>query len=210
MCVALLDSNEKIKSGDVFYGTQYKMHRLHIHHAVVLCFCICLLLNCSDARVLDFWKDFDSVPFDDSHQACTKNSALLGEILNENCTNNTLIFPENVTFNFHHGISARNIQNSVIQIDGVLRFQKVDLAMDHFEEGDFPACITIGSSKNITVTSQNKHRGLIDGRGSQYWGKRRKFRDQFCIACCYEPMGLTTTQFCLSFVRMATHRIRPN
>lgn len=131
------------------------------------------------------------MPFDDSHQACTKNSALLGEILNKNCTNNTLIFPENVTFNFHHGISARNIQNSVIQIDGVLRFQKVDLAMDHFEEGDFPACFTIGSSKNITVTSQNKHRGLIDGRGSQYWGKRRKFRDQFCIACCYEPMGLS-------------------
>eukprot|EP00522_Entomoneis_paludosa_P002746 CAMPEP_0172475036 /NCGR_PEP_ID=MMETSP1065-20121228/69659_1 /TAXON_ID=265537 /ORGANISM="Amphiprora paludosa, Strain CCMP125" /LENGTH=686 /DNA_ID=CAMNT_0013233229 /DNA_START=148 /DNA_END=2208 /DNA_ORIENTATION=+ len=136
---------------------------------VVFFLCFQLLLGFAESRILDFLDDFDSIPFDESKEACRHNSALLTQVLNHNASNNLLRFPVNHTFNFHHGIVADSLNNTVIQIDGTIRFQKVDLPRDHhLHYESYPACLAIQKSKNVTISSQ--YRGLIDGRGSQYWG----------------------------------------
>eukprot|EP00523_Entomoneis_sp_CCMP467_P022330 CAMPEP_0168836444 /NCGR_PEP_ID=MMETSP0727-20121128/4615_1 /TAXON_ID=265536 /ORGANISM="Amphiprora sp., Strain CCMP467" /LENGTH=674 /DNA_ID=CAMNT_0008889837 /DNA_START=121 /DNA_END=2141 /DNA_ORIENTATION=+ len=135
--------------------------KLFLYHAI--------LFVLVQGRVLDFSKDFDTIVGDESSEACRHNSEILTQVLNQHASGHVLHFPVNQTFNFHHGIIAERMDDSVLLIDGTLRFQKVDLPIDHHLNGTtYPACLTIRNSRNVTVTSQ--YRGLIDGRGSQYWG----------------------------------------
>ena len=117
-------------------------------------------------RVLDFLNDFESIPFDKSGDACRHNSELLAQVLSQNASNNTLRFPVNTTFHFHHGIISTSVNNTVIELDGTLRFEKAASVSDN--SSYVLPCITIERSTNVTLTSN--YRGLIDGRGSQYWG----------------------------------------
>jgi hypothetical protein len=122
------------------------------------------------AKIVDFRLDFGAIPFDESFEICQFNSALLSRVLKHNVSGNTLVIPEGYTFHVHHGIITNGLHDAVIRLDGVLRFERADLAID---EGPppFPSCLQIDNSSNITITSKSSSgRGLIDGRGPQYWG----------------------------------------
>ena len=110
-------------------------------------------------RLLDFLDDFGAIPFDESKEACQHNSDLLARILQHNASNNVLRVPFNQTFYLHHGIAAQGVNNSVIQLDGTLRFQRID-----FPDDPHHACLKITRTRNFTLTSN--YRGLIDGQGS--------------------------------------------
>jgi hypothetical protein len=122
-------------------------------------------LPATSGKVLNFLNDFGGISDDESNEACQFNTDLLSDVLQNHTSNNTLVFPENSTFHFFHGIYAEHVNNSVIQIDGTLRFERFDYSYDKDHP---PPCIYIYGSHNLTVTSSG--RGLIDGRGPQYWG----------------------------------------
>ena len=125
-----------------------------------------LLSVVSHAIVLNF-EDLGGIPSDESNETCAFNSELLANVLNHNASNHTLLFPYNTTFHFHHGIIGANVTNSVIQIDGTIRFEKAELDIDG-EHHPFPSNLMFDHGRNITITSSS--RGLIDGRGPQWWG----------------------------------------
>ena len=130
----------------------FSIHLFFVGCPVVLC------------RLLDFLDDFDAIPFDKSSDACKHNSDLLARVLSQNASNNVLRFPFNHTFHLHHGIVASGVNNSVIQLDGTLRFEKSELPNEKLEK-KYLACVTIEKTRNLTITSN--HRGVVDGRGSQ-------------------------------------------
>lgn len=134
----------------------------------LLCLCLVILLfEGTLGRILDFLTDIGGIPFDNSYDICQENSDKLSFALQHNASGKVLRFPHNVTFHFHHGIVAMEVNDTILEIDGTLRFERADLDIDKFPH-PFPACITVVNSRNITVTSN--YRGLIDGRGSQWWG----------------------------------------
>jgi Glycosyl hydrolases family 28 len=149
-----------------------------------------------DVLLLDFYDDFGGIPFDASPNACRYNSNLLSSVLTHNASYHVLRFAPNHTFYFVYGIQARHVENAIMQIDGILRFQRVH-DNHHIQHHDiqpesffpFPACITIEQSRNVTLTSsgsssaaadssikqqqqqqQHQSRGIIDGQGWQWWG----------------------------------------
>lgn len=117
-------------------------------------------------RLLDFRLDFGGRPDDPVPSTCRYNTKLLSQVLQHNASGNTLLF--NDTFHFFHGVEASHVNDLVLQVDGVIRFER-----DESEPSPHwrPApCFFIHRSNNITLTSSNPDRGLIDGRGSKYWG----------------------------------------
>jgi len=143
----------------------------------------------SGGRVLlDFLDDFQAIPDDDSDPVCAINSLKLRDALRHNATHRTLRIPFNRTFYLHPGISASNVNDAVLLLDGTLKFQRprkgygdgggdeerkrpfAAVAATAVKErpDDPPACLFVEKSRNFTVTSN--HRGLIDGQVSQYWG----------------------------------------
>jgi hypothetical protein len=135
----------------------------------LFCRLLCLALWCRcirAGRVLDFLQDLGGIPSDSSFEACQENSQRFTNALQWNASGQVLRFPCNTTFHFHHGILGDQVNDTILQIDGTLRFERADLEINHLQP--FPACITVVNSRNFTITSND--RGLIDGRGSQWWG----------------------------------------
>jgi polygalacturonase len=126
---------------------------------------VSLCLPAISGKVLNFLDDFGGIPDDESEEACQFNTDLLSGVLQNYAGNNTLLIPENTTFHLFHGVYAKGVNNTVIQIDGTLRFERFDYSWD---ANDPSACLRIDGSHNVTVTSSG--RGLIDGRGPQWWG----------------------------------------
>ncbi len=111
--------------------------------------------------VLDF-EALGGIPIDSTHTTCKANTQRLSQVLQYNASDNTIVFHK--LFHFFNGVYAEHLKNVQLIIDGTLRFERPPVkTVDHP-----PACIMINKSKNITVTSTT--RGLIDGRGSNYWG----------------------------------------
>jgi polygalacturonase len=120
--------------------------------------------------------DFGGIPFDSSSQTCQYNSNLLSSVLALNASQHRLRFAANYIFYFHHGIRAKYVNDTILQIDGILRFERGanNLEINH-QHHPFPACITIEQSRNVTLTSSSsssskQQRGIIDGQGAQWWG----------------------------------------
>lgn len=126
---------------------------------------VSLYLPETSGRLLNFLDDFGGIPDNESDEVCQFNKDLLSGVLQNYAGNNTLLIPENYTFHLFHGVYAKHVNNTVIQIDGTLRFERFDYIDD---KNDVPPCIRIDGSHNVTLTSSG--RGLIDGRGPQYWG----------------------------------------
>jgi polygalacturonase len=125
-----------------------------------------LLLCPSLSMLLDFQEDLGGIPADASHDTCRHNTQVLSNALQNNASHNTLHFPFGKTFHLTHGVHAKNVNDTVILLDGVLRFERLD--KKQYQKKRTPACLFIDHGHNITLTSN--HRGVIDGRGSQYWG----------------------------------------
>jgi hypothetical protein len=128
---------------------------------------VSLYLPATSGKVLNFLDDFGGIPDDESDEACQFNKDLLSGVLQNYASNNTLLIPENTTFHLFHGVYGKHVNNTVIQIDGTLRFERFDYSYDKDIHGP-PPCFRIDGSHNVTLTSSG--RGLIDGRGPQYWG----------------------------------------
>lgn len=137
---------------------------------VLLNLSILTLTVTATGSVLNFLEDFGAIPDDDSEEACHFNTDLLSSVLQNNATNNTLVIPDNTTFYLYHGVYAKHVNNTVIQIDGTLRWERIDYPYDD-QPGGPPPCFMIDRSNNVTLTSKSSTgRGLLDGRGPQYWG----------------------------------------
>jgi polygalacturonase len=125
------------------------------------------LLFCpSLSMLLDFQEDLGGIPADGSHDTCRHNTQALSNALQHNASHNTLHFPFGKTFHLTHGVHAKNVSDTVILLDGVLRFERLD--KKQYQKKRMSACLRINHGHNITLTSN--HRGVIDGRGSQWWG----------------------------------------
>jgi hypothetical protein len=124
------------------------------------------LIPTASATVYNF-LDVGGIPDDESPEACQFNKDLLSRVLQNYASNNTLLIPSNTTFHLFHGVYGKHVNNTIIQIDGTLRFERFDYSFDKDLHGP-PPCFMIDSSQNVTLTSSG--RGLIDGRGPQYWG----------------------------------------
>lgn len=110
-------------------------------------------------------RSLAGIPNDPSPEACQSNTRILSSALQHNASRNTLVFPHNRTIHLHHGVYAKDINNTVLQIDGELRYERPSGDSGHSRP---PPCFMIDGSYNVTITSSG--RGLINGRGSQYWG----------------------------------------
>jgi Glycosyl hydrolases family 28 len=127
--------------------------------------------------LLDFYDDFGGIPFDSSPQTCQYNSNLLSFVLQHNASQHRLRFAANYTFYFVYGIRASHVQDAILEINGILRFQR-HAALERHQRHyyPFPACITMEQSRNVTLTSSSagadnkEQRGIIDGQGYQWWG----------------------------------------
>ena len=125
------------------------------------------------AVMLDLEQDFGAIPNDSSHENCRRNTQILSNALQYNTSNHTLVIPHNKTFFLELGVFATNVNNAVIQLDGTLRFERLD--KKPIRTHKVQPCMHIKDSQNLTITSSSaaaggNRRGLIDGRGSQYWG----------------------------------------
>jgi hypothetical protein len=141
--------------------SQHLPRRCHLLSLLLL-----LLLPATTGRVIDFATDLGAIPDDGSHATCLWNAKILSDALQHNSSHNTLVIPYNQTFHLGPGVYAHHVHDAVLQLDGVLRFERLD--KKQFRDKATEPCIRIDRSRNVTLTSQ--YRGLIDGRGSQYWG----------------------------------------
>ena len=103
-------------------------HSMLIHHWMIpvgsRALFLLLQVLLAQPSVLEFGRDFGGVSHDASPNACQRNSKLLTSALQHNASNNTLRFAPNDTFYFHYGVHAKHISHVILQIDGVLRFQR--------------------------------------------------------------------------------------
>lgn len=143
-----------------------------------------LLCGAAAAVVFDFRQDFGGIAGDASDTTCRYNQRLLTRVLQHNVSGNIIYFAVNETFYFHSGIVASNLQDATLLIDGTLRFERPQQPPSHrdaFADDTIssstpppPPCLLINDSRNVTISStrseSSSSRGLIDGRGSQYWG----------------------------------------
>ena len=134
--------------------------------------------------VYDFEDDFNGIPEDSSEEVLTHNTKILNFVLRHKASRSSLYFPAK-TFNFRTGIYGRDITDFNWFIDGTIRFH-------YSNKTDTQPCILIEDSKNILITSSvpfkelsgskgssreeqvdygygASKRGIIDGRGSDYW-----------------------------------------
>lgn len=129
----------------------------------------------------DFLYDFHGIPNNNTYEVCLYNTYLLSYVLQNYASYHTIIIPSNYTFYVYSGIYGNHIQNSVIQIDGIIKFEKNPKQSRFNDESTIYngvhvlPCFMLDLSNNITITSKhgsslNNHRGLIDGQGSNYWG----------------------------------------
>ena len=128
---------------------------------------VLLVFTRTGAVVLDFQEDFGGIPQENSPDVCQSNTDLLSKVLQHNASGNVIrIASANTTFHFHHGVYAKHLRDTVLVIDGTMRFERNE------KENKIAArpspCFMIDKSRNVTLRSNQ--RGLIDGRGSNYWG----------------------------------------
>jgi Glycosyl hydrolases family 28 len=135
--------------------------------------------------------EFAGRPNDPSAAACQFNTDLLSYMLQYNASNNVFrIARVNETYYFFPGIYAAHLQDAVVLLDGTMRFERPprkdettaataskddsSSSTQHIGRaaGRRPEpCWMMDRSRNVTLTSSNSlWRGLVDGRGSQYWG----------------------------------------
>lgn len=136
--------------------------------------------------IWDFVEDFGGIPNDVT--ACQHNTDLLSYVLQCHGSNRTLrIAAVNTTLHFYPGVTANQLQNVVLLVDGTMRFERTEAAVKNsnnrsynnnnssdgngFKGGRSVQCLEIVKSRNVTLkASSSERRGLIDGRGSNYWG----------------------------------------
>jgi Glycosyl hydrolases family 28 len=137
--------------------------------------------------------EFRGRPNDASAAACQSNTNLLSYMLQYNASNNVFrIARVNETYYFYPGIYAHHLHDTVVLLDGTMRFERPSRnEQDAASEGDSASkgesstssqhtvragrrpepCWMLDRSRNVTLTSSSSSlRGLVDGRGSQYWG----------------------------------------
>jgi len=153
---------------------------------------IFLLWPSRSAIVYDFEKDFHAIPNDPSPNTLRFNRDKLSTALQAYSSGSTIVIPFNSTFYLMHGVFAREIHDAVLQIDGILKFERETddslrnpyNSLDHHRSVHPSACIHIEDSSNIVITSSMRSRGneddedespskiggIIDGGGVTYWG----------------------------------------
>jgi Glycosyl hydrolases family 28 len=141
-----------------------------------------------EVRFLNFEMDFGGIPNDPS--ACQHNTELLSQILQYNASNHLIQIglPTQapnvttlITYHFYPGVFARYVENTTILVDCIMRFERPNrttttllIEQQHWNDlghssKDPPACWMMDRSRNVTISSSLRN-GVIDGRGSNYWG----------------------------------------
>lgn len=135
------------------------------------------------SEVLEFEIDLGGIPNDSSLSSQHHNTRKFSKALELKIPFKTIVFPIGKTFYFQHGVYANSIENTILQIDGIIKFERDfneklkehSTSIDGFDE-PFP-CIHLENCRNITFTSalptitgDDKSRGIIDGGGPNWWG----------------------------------------
>ena len=127
-------------------------------------------INCIHCKI---WNVINEgiIPSLSDISICNNNTKIINNLLNKLQCNDTLLFPYNFSFWFNGGINGNNLKDIVIQIDGTINFQNdrkywptETNSDDVLEAMYFEAC------NNITFTSSNNNKGLIDGHGNAWYG----------------------------------------
>lgn len=166
--VTISDAHEAVNGGEVPCAAMISPCRNTIAFFVTVLLLVFTTSTTLAIVVLDFEVDFGGIPNVNSSAVCQSNTDLLSRVLQHNASNNVIRI-NNHTFHFYGGVNATHVRNAVLVIDGTMRFER------NYRNGRPthrpPPCFLIEKSQNITLTSTNRHqRGLIDGRGSNYWG----------------------------------------
>lgn len=126
-----------------------------------------------EEEVIFFDSDLGGIPTNTSIEVLWHNTVALSEGLSKYASNATIVFPKNLVFSFYNGIYVEGLENSVLQIDGELHFQR-DYNNQSFLDprSVHPACLTCNSCSGVTLTSSvpDGKRGILNGGGPEWWG----------------------------------------
>ena len=151
---------------------------------------ITLCISDIKGRILNVWNnDIENITSGDPQNCATYNQSTdtLNRLFQNLSTGDTLLFPSGHDFWFTGGMFASNVIDITIQIDGSINFQNKffdepndcawPLKKNHPDRTCGPInhdtleCICIMNTTNLTVTSNNIDKGLINGGAflKDYW-----------------------------------------
>jgi hypothetical protein len=153
--------------------------------------------NGDQRQLYDFEEDCLGIPDDYSKETLAHNTNQFTDFLNTNASYASLYFADK-TFHFYPGVYGQNIIDFEMFVNGTLQFHRPDVTyVNHYDRPE--PCIFIENSDGITLSSPDPSfgygnenpdgdggnnddeyfidteyatakRGIIDGRGAQYWG----------------------------------------
>jgi hypothetical protein len=160
----------------------------------------------TEASWLDFEVDFGGIPNDKTPSVLRHNTRTLSSALQNNASSRLLYIPANKTFYLIHGVRAENLTNAIIQIDGIIKFERdfdeniYDTAVQAPAHDRPTPCILLQDARNVTLTSSyrrggssghnNPGGGIIHGGGPAWWGipfigyLEASLQKMFCVLTC--------------------------
>ena len=126
-------------------------------------------IGCCFATVYNFETE-GATPNDESLLACNTNAAIFNKTLGLLKPGDILLIPMNLKFWIMGGIYGANLINITIQIDGELHYWDERDEWPTDDNGNVKQCMYFWNIKGLTLTSQNRNKGLIDGHGQKWWG----------------------------------------
>lgn len=145
-----------------------------------------------DYGYIDFETDVGGIPYNYSVAALQHNSKALGNFLQQDANDTTLLLPDK-TFHFHPGIYGQYIHNFKFLINGTMRFHRPAVTLTNHYDRPEPG-ILLDDSRDILISSPEPYeydgngddndsdneiidsdygrhkRGIVDGHGADYWG----------------------------------------
>jgi hypothetical protein len=126
-------------------------------------------------HILDVGIDFGAVPDNRSPEVLRYNTEALETAFESLKPYETLTILQH--YHLYHGVNASGLKDVVVQIDGGLHFER-DFSESwngnsyHVSKHKLlpKPCLSLEHGHNITFTSSNHARGLIEGGGPQWWG----------------------------------------
>ena len=114
----------------------------------------------------------------DSITVCNQNTFVMNKTLKILQPGDILEIPMGYEFWFNGNIYGENISSATIEINGAMKFQNSRDEWPTDDSGHVKECMHFINLYNVTFTSKNKDKGLIDGNGNRWWGAIKYLIDQ--------------------------------
>ena len=143
------------------------MYKLYLLWFVGICLSLFDAFE-SDVHVINI-ESFGAKPDDRTSEVVSENTRILESSLKEG-SNKRIVVPNSGIFYVNRGIYVENLENAVIEINGILSFR---YGYEHEARDEYErpvSCLSFVHTKNVTFTSVSDNRGMIDGGGRRWWG----------------------------------------